>query len=288
MGHAGWLGDGSFAHVHGWLLWLKTHAHGWGALLLGLFTEKPDLVSSTDAYAERFAGPVGRWMLRIQCRSLMKQLRPWPRADLLDVGGGHGQYTRALADAGHDVTVLGSAPETMRRIESLVRAGRCRFVVGDLLRLPYADQSFDIVISFRQLAHLDQWQPWIEELCRVARRAVILDFPPRRSFNRTNRLLFPLKRILENRTTRRYRVLEEADVVRVFQQQGFTPTGRIAQFCLPMVLHRTLRWPRFSRTVERALWRRGWTERFGSPVILRCERAPDDPCPSAPAGRDIH
>jgi ubiquinone/menaquinone biosynthesis C-methylase UbiE len=234
--------------------------------------ELPDVVSSSDAYASRFSGAAGEWLLSVQNRSLLKLMEPFSHASVVDVGGGHGQYTAELADAGVSLTVMGSAPECAHRIESLIQAGRCRFVTGDFAVLPFAFGAFDVAISFRKMAHIADWRSFLAELTRVGARCVIVDFPPRQSFNALKFLLFPLKRMLERKTTRRYFTLDENEVRQAFEEQGFRVTGRVAQFCLPMVLHRVLGNPRLSRWVEGICRRTGLTERMGSPIILRAER----------------
>ncbi len=77
-----------------------------------------------------------------------------PGASVVDVGGGHGQLARPLAARDYAVTVLGSHESCVRRIEDLVRQGRCHFVVGDVLHLPFVDCWFDHVLCFSFVASL--------------------------------------------------------------------------------------------------------------------------------------
>lgn len=52
-------------------------------------------------------------------------------------------------------------------------------VVGSILKLPFADKSFDVVCAFEVLEHLpfDQFDAAITELCRVARANVVISVP---------------------------------------------------------------------------------------------------------------
>ncbi len=70
--------------------------------------EDADVETSSEAYARRFSGAVGGWFLAVQADATLDLLRPFPRARIVDVGGGHGQLAAPLAEAGHDVTVVGS------------------------------------------------------------------------------------------------------------------------------------------------------------------------------------
>src|SRR5215213_6184567 len=146
--------------------------------------EDADISTSSDDYARRFAGPVGEWLLETQTRLTLDLLRGLPkRASVVDVGGGHAQIAPPLIDAGYAVTVVGSDSSCGGRLRQLIDGGSCRFDVGDLRALPYADRSFDAVVCFRLLPHSVSWTGLVAELCRVARRSVLLDYPSTRSVN---------------------------------------------------------------------------------------------------------
>ena len=140
--------------------------------------ETPDLETSGDEYATRFSGNAGRYFLEIQERAVIDLLKRVPGRTVLDVGGAHGQIAIPLRREGYEVTVLGSSTACHRNLaKRLGRDDVIRFVAGDLLNLPFRDGSFDFVVSFRLLPHVDRWNRLIEELARVARFGVIVDFP---------------------------------------------------------------------------------------------------------------
>ena len=101
------------------------------------FPETADIETSNDDYATRFRGKTGAWMLDVQTRLTRKLLAPFARGTLLDVGGGHGQLAHPLADDGWEVTVLGSAKSCEHRIRDLTSSGRAKFVVGNVVELPF-------------------------------------------------------------------------------------------------------------------------------------------------------
>jgi SAM-dependent methyltransferase len=231
---------------------------------------EPDVASSTDSYAARFAGPVGSWFLDVQAQAVIRFLGAWPEATVLDVGGGHGQLAGPLARNGYRVTVLGSDPSCVHRIEELVGEGACSFVTGSLLRLPFADKSFDVVTAFRLMAHVDDWRAFVAELSRVSRRAVVVDFASSRSLNLLTPLFFRLKHRLEG-NTRPYALLQEGDILREFASHGLGRSRRFAQFFFPMVVHRTLGSRSASAAMEAPFRLLGLTGLLGSPVILSAE-----------------
>ena len=228
--------------------------------------EPPDVETASDGYAQRFAGPTGEWMLKVQEQSLLRLLRPVSAHTVLDVGGGHGQLTGPLVARGYHVTVLGSDRSCQQRIKPLVDAGQCRFMVGSALSLPYPAQAFDVVVSVRLLPHLDNWERAIAEMTRVAHYAVIVDYPTTRSLNCLTPVLFGMKKKLEG-NTRTYRMFREQEVVDAFAAHQWRCQGRVAQFFWPMVLHRVLKAPAVSSGLEGIAKATTLTRWFGSPVI---------------------
>ena len=231
--------------------------------------EPADIVTSSDAYASRFAGPVGAWLLGVQERLTLDALRAAGSHSVLDVGGGHGQLARPLARDGFDVTVLGSTAACATRIQDLVDARRCRFVSGDLLRLPFDDGRFDAVVSVRLVMHCDDWPRLIAEFCRVARRAVVIDYPLQSGLNALAPWLFSAKKKLE-KNTRTWRNFRHDELSREFARHGYRVASRRGQFLWPMVLHRALKSPVFSATLEASTL--GLNRRLGSPVIAAFTR----------------
>lgn len=231
------------------------------------FPETADIESSSDDYAGRFAGPAGQWMLHVQESITMKFMADAPESTVLDVGGGHGQLAIPLCNAGYEVTVLGSAESCRKRIAEIVDNGPCRFVVGNVIALPFDDNSFDTVISFRMLTHCRQWPVLVKELCRVARNRVIVDYPTSQSVNCIAPALFGAKKKLEV-NTRTWRLFKHHEVIETFANNGYHVSRLKKQFFLPMVLHRMLKCRPLSAAMEGVCRALGLTYLAGSPVIV--------------------
>jgi SAM-dependent methyltransferase len=235
--------------------------------------EDADIGTSSEDYARRFAGGVGRWFVATQTRITLGLLKALPAgASILDVGGGHAQIAPPLIEAGYQVTVVGSDPICAARLEPWIRQGRCRFEAVNLQPLPYADGAFDAVVCLRLLPHSIDWSTLIDELCRVARRSVVLDYPSSRSANLVSARLFYLKRNIEL-NTRTFRIFAPRQVNAAFRRNGFVVSDQRAQFLLPMVLHRWANRPTVSRIAEASGRLLGVTRWLGSPVIVRADRA---------------
>ncbi|MGF1480876.1 MAG: class I SAM-dependent methyltransferase [Cyanophyceae cyanobacterium] len=232
------------------------------------FLETADIDTSSDDYASRFAGTIGAWLLQRQEEATLKMLAPYPNAKVLDVGGGHGQLTGSLIEHDYQVTVLGSAEICEARIQAFVNANLCQFKVGNVLKLPYPDRTFDVVISYRFLAHVTQWQVFLCELTRVAKHAVIVDYPTLRSVNVIAPSLFKLKKRVEG-NTRPFTCYRESEIVEFCRSLGLKQTKRCPQFVVPMVLHRLLKSPSLSSALEQGMQRSGLNSLLGSPVIAK-------------------
>ena len=235
------------------------------------FPETADVETASDTYAARFGGPVGAWMLSVQERVTRDLLRAPGDATILDVGGGHGQLAAPLCRSGFRVTVTGSAPSCAQRIRAEMEAGLCRFVVANHLAMPFPDRAFGVVLCFRLITHAARWPELIGELCRVARTAVIAEYPTSQSLNRIAPALFKAKKSLEG-NTRPWRLFRHAEIAAEFERNGFTCECRTGQFFLPIVLHRALRAPALSRSLEGACRALGLAQRYGTPVVARLVR----------------
>lgn len=238
--------------------------------------ETADVHTASPEYAARFSGPAGRWMLALQEAIVLRQLAPFAgggrNVTVLDVGGGHGQLALPLAERGWNVTIVGSGPDAQSdAVRAAAETDRLRYATGDLLALPFPDRSFDVVLCFRLLTHCDRWPQLVSELCRVARRAVIVDYPTGQSLNCATSLLFGAKKHIE-KNTRTYTLFPHRRIAGAFAAHAFRRTALAKQYFLPMVLHRMLKSPALSHLAEFPFRALGLTALLGSPAIARFER----------------
>ncbi|MGH8624537.1 MAG: class I SAM-dependent methyltransferase [Gammaproteobacteria bacterium] len=233
--------------------------------------ETPDIETSSADYARRFSGRAGAYFLRVQEQAVKNTLLGCEGSSVLDVGGGHGQLTQLLLDLGYCPTVIGSDNSCYSRLRSQCSDARLSFVTSDLLRLPYPDQSVDIVIAVRLISHISAWRSLITEFCRIAKHSVVIDYPSWFSINAVTPILFAIKKRWEG-NTRSYQSFFKQDLAKQFSSQGFSVTRTQPQFFLPMVLHRAAGGSSVLISMESHCQAIGLTRSFGSPVILRADR----------------
>lgn len=236
-----------------------------------LFPETADIETASDAYAARFAGATGQWMLAVQERITLDMIGRGNRNDILDVGGGHGQLAVPLCRAGYQATVLGSSQSCGKRISEIVASGKCEFRVGNVIDMPFPERSFHTVICFRLLTHCGAWSKLIAELCRVAAERVVVDYPTSRSLNKIAPVLFSAKKRFEG-NTREWTLFRHEQILSEFARNGFIQDKRRPEFFLPMVFHRMIKCRPLSAAIEAVCRAAGLTAAWGSPVILRAIR----------------
>jgi SAM-dependent methyltransferase len=232
----------------------------------------PDIETASVAYSRRFAGPAGAFLLKTQASLAKAMLVPYAGQSVLEVGGGHGQLLETYRSLDMDVTVHGSDLRCFERIQQEGFIGK--LAVGDIGALPFKDKSFDVVVAVRLLAHLSDWRAAIEEMSRLARNAVVVDYPSLYSINALAPTFFGAKRGVEM-NTRGYTVFAGREIRQAFAAAGLGQVAQAKQFFLPMVLHRMLGGRKAGALAEFLFRRVGLTRICGSPVLLRAERHVD-------------
>ncbi len=236
-----------------------------------LQTETADIETASEDYASRFSGAVGGYFLDVQEQLTLGLLQDMEGATILDVGGGHAQLAKPLAENGFRMTVTGSDDVCRERLDKVCSPGSVDYITCDSLCLPFPDNHFDVVISFRLLPHADRWQELIQEMCRVASKAVIFDYPDKRSVNIFYDMLFELKKNMEG-NTRTYTLFTRRQIGYELAKNNFHNLQRKPEFFFPMVVHRKLKMVALSRFLEFVPRILGLTALFGSPIVLRSDK----------------
>lgn len=89
---------------------------------------------------------------------------------ILDVGSGAGQILAHLVKVVHEearIVAFDLSPEMLKRARQRVKGDRPQYVAGDLMRMPFADNTFDCITCGWVLEHLPDPAPGLQEMERV-------------------------------------------------------------------------------------------------------------------------
>jgi len=124
--------------------------------------------------------PLTARIYRDRLKLAVDLLGPGPFDAVLDVGYGSGIFIPELARRAGRVVGLEIHGEAASVEEALRRLGiDAELRSGDLLAMPFADESFDAVVCLSVLEHLTELDEALTELRRVVRASgtVVLGFP---------------------------------------------------------------------------------------------------------------
>ncbi len=93
------------------------------------------------------------------------ELVPPPLNRTLEVGCGEGRVSRDLAARGHRVTAIDASPTLIRLANDADQSGA--YLQSDAAALPFAAESFDLVVFFNSLMDLDDMEGSVREAARV-------------------------------------------------------------------------------------------------------------------------
>src|SRR4051812_20910954 len=138
--------------------------------LFATIADRYDLITVVLSY-----GQDRRWKRRV-----VELAAPGPGVRALDLATGTGDIAFAVAARGADVVGL----DVTRRMIELANlknhpGRRARFLVADMLALPFPDRSFDVITVGYGLRNVPDLDAAIEEMFRVVKpggRVVSLDF----------------------------------------------------------------------------------------------------------------
>lgn len=150
-----------------------------------------------------------------QGKVLLARLAPLNRRKVLDLGGGTGKLAAQLEKAGANVWLLDSSPAMLKRARRLLPSNRA--VLGDAASLPFAENSFDVVMIVDALHHFRKQEIVLEEALRVlipGGTLAILDF------NRKNAAVKVLS-ILEQVMLEPALMLTAEQLEKLLAQKGF-------------------------------------------------------------------
>lgn len=95
------------------------------------------------------------------------ELVPPPGERTLEIGCGEGRVSRDLAERGHRVVGVDSAPTLIAAAQEADPAGE--YLVSDAAALPLEDESFDLAVAYNSLMDIDDMEGAVREVWRTLR-----------------------------------------------------------------------------------------------------------------------
>jgi ubiquinone/menaquinone biosynthesis C-methylase UbiE len=176
---------------------------------------------------ERFSSLAGRVFQKAEWKTLAKLVRQLPpKASLLDVPCGTGRVAQVLSGWGFQVSAADISHEMIQVARSRIAAagGKLPASRGSADALPFANGSFDAVLSIRFLPHIgaEQRRVMLKEMARVSRRWVFFSNSFSSGWYKGRRAL---KRRLGHQAPTRYPV-SESEIREDLRYAGLKETGR--------------------------------------------------------------
>lgn len=235
-------------------------------------TGPADIASSSNEYANRFAGVAGEYFLDVQTRAVASAIYAEKAyTTVLEVGGGHCQLTKFFLDQDLKVTIQASTEQSLQRAKELGFERKVHFSVSPLTPLAFADNSFDLVSGIRLMAHVPDWKLFLKEMLRVSKRGIVFDFANINTLNILTPLLFKIKKKIES-NTRPYACQSMSEVDSYLRSLGCKDLVTVPQFVCPMGIHRLLKSKLASENIEASFHALGLNNKFGSPVIVFAQK----------------
>lgn len=123
-----------------------------------------------EKYDQWFETPIGALVRRYEGEVLWEFLRPSKGERILDAGCGTGIFTLDFLSTGAKIVGLDISIPMLRRARTKPGGHLLRVLGGDVLALPFADESFDKAVSVTALEFIADGRKAVAELFRVTRR----------------------------------------------------------------------------------------------------------------------
>jgi ubiquinone/menaquinone biosynthesis C-methylase UbiE len=134
-------------------------------------------MQTTNLKKHTTKNPISRFFLENFTKTLLSEVKEINPKSILDVGAGEGFTLQKLKDY-H----IGEKLEGIEYMDEAIQFAKelhPQVVIkkGDIYKLPYKDNSFDLVICSEVLEHLEDPGKGLEELKRVSKRYCLLSVP---------------------------------------------------------------------------------------------------------------
>ena len=229
----------------------------------------PSVARSFDS--DRFGGPIGKLIKEAQEKAVFTKLPDVKDWKVIDVGAGTGRFTIPFLQRGARVTACDASAQMLEVLKEKAGNADLSVFVTDAHHLNFPDRSFDCAISFRMLLHVISSKQALAELCRVSNDWIVFDVPPAHGFLLLAPIVHAIRRLF-SRTYQSYRIFSLGALKDNLHVNGFEITSMDFGFFLPIIVHRMIKSPGFTKTMESFFSRVRLTSLAGSPVTIFARR----------------
>ena len=96
---------------------------------------------------------------------------------MLELATGTGLIAKNIVNDASHIEATDASPEMIAEAQRDNRSAKLHFSVQDMFHLPYADESFDVIIAANALHIVPEPQKVLSEICRVLRDDGVLVAP---------------------------------------------------------------------------------------------------------------
>jgi len=121
------------------------------------------------AYASWRASRLGRITDALEHDLLRELIQPVPNAAVLDVGCGDGDLAVDLAERSMNVVGIDASSDMIAKARRRAAGSSVSFAIGGAEALPFATDTFDVVVSVTVLCFIERPADAVREMARVVR-----------------------------------------------------------------------------------------------------------------------
>jgi ubiquinone/menaquinone biosynthesis C-methylase UbiE len=115
---------------------------------------------------------IGHRDILIRNRARYEFVKPFVTGHLLDIGCGRGYGFDVVQDAAESCTGVDVAPAFLREAHERYPSIALLEAMGN--KLPFQDKSFDTIISFEVIEHIEEDADFLQEIARISRPGALI------------------------------------------------------------------------------------------------------------------
>lgn len=140
-----------------------------------------------DETTQKYFNFLARWPTLIFINDVLKKIKRINPGNILDVGCGTGYITKRIAKINPNLIAVDTDAKRIKMAREFTN-NQIDFRVIEPDKLPFPDNSFDLVTCLEVLEHIPQYESFIKELKRVSRKYVLITVPNEPFFRLANLL----------------------------------------------------------------------------------------------------